>query len=658
MRTQKIILISTFGLSLNAFAAMQDTATLQTVAQNWLQDAAQKGLVDSAELNSLSPLGLNEDESLFQLGRFGNDGWMLLSSDDLLLPVVGFGNGLAGELPEALRDRLEMEAAMVAGSNATSSAAASSEWSRLVNYQAEATRSMPATNNDVEALITAEYHQGTGWNSYCPEDPAGPDGHTYVGCVAVALGQVMSYWNWPQTGIGDECYPHDVYGTICADFGSTTYDWNAMSDQGATDATAQMLFHAGVSVDMYYGVAGGSSSQTSRTVGALINHFQYEQAATMYWRMSFSDAEWHDLLNDELASGRPMIYRGQGSAGGHCFNVDGVQDSTWYHVNWGWGGSYNGYFLLDDMSPGNWTFNSYQGAVVGIEPAGEAPNVAPQIADMTIQSLEDETVTIELPAYDGDNDLLTHYVNGQQLLDNEWSWTPDSNVSGEFSFIWFAFDGQAWSQPATITLDVLAVNDAPKARNLSFQVTDSDSVIVKLLAHDIEDDRLKFYVDSTLVAGEAFWYVMDSEVNEVVLPWYAYDGEDYSNGASITITRKSLSQNTGSNAGYGEADDDTEQNGNGDGFVVDAPKSTGLSPAWPNPFNPVTNLNFTLETAGQARLVIFNLLGQEVAQLVDGNFEAGTHTARWMPEGVASGTYLAVLFTEAGMERRVLQYIR
>jgi hypothetical protein len=92
--------------------------------------------------------------------------------------------------------------------------------------------------------------------------------------------------------------------------------------------------------------------------------------------------------------------------------------------------------------------------------------------------------------------------------------------------------------------------------------------------------------------------------------------------------------------------------------VVDAPKSTGLSPAWPNPFNPVTNLNFTLETAGQARLVIFNLLGQEVAQLVNGNLEAGTHTARWMPEGVASGTYLAVLFTEAGMERRVLQYIR
>jgi len=79
------------------------------------------------------------------------------------------------------------------------------------------------------------------------------------------------------------------------------------------------------------------------------------------------------------------------------------------------------------------------------------------------------------------------------------------------------------------------------------------------------------------------------------------------------------------------------------------PSRTELAQAWPNPFNPVTNLTFTLAEAGPARLSIHNLLGQEVARLADGPLPAGSHQVRWDATRHASGLYLAVL--QAGSTR-------
>ncbi len=66
---------------------------------------------------------------------------------------------------------------------------------------------------------------------------------------------------------------------------------------------------------------------------------------------------------------------------------------------------------------------------------------------------------------------------------------------------------------------------------------------------------------------------------------------------------------------------------------------------YPNPFNPSTTITFDLPVAGTVRIVVFNLLGQEIATLYDGTATAGTHTATWNGKdggghGVASGPYL------------------
>ena len=81
------------------------------------------------------------------------------------------------------------------------------------------------------------------------------------------------------------------------------------------------------------------------------------------------------------------------------------------------------------------------------------------------------------------------------------------------------------------------------------------------------------------------------------------------------------------------------------------PAITKLNPNYPNPFNPQTNINFTLNTDSYVDLIIYNLKGQKVKYLADSNLEAGSHTYIWdgtnsQNKKVASGVYFYRLKTD------------
>jgi hypothetical protein len=62
---------------------------------------------------------------------------------------------------------------------------------------------------------------------------------------------------------------------------------------------------------------------------------------------------------------------------------------------------------------------------------------------------------------------------------------------------------------------------------------------------------------------------------------------------------------------------------------------------YPNPFNPVTQIRYELPTDGNVSLVVHDLLGRTVAEIVKGYREAGYHSATWNASGRASGVYFA-----------------
>ncbi len=73
---------------------------------------------------------------------------------------------------------------------------------------------------------------------------------------------------------------------------------------------------------------------------------------------------------------------------------------------------------------------------------------------------------------------------------------------------------------------------------------------------------------------------------------------------------------------------------------IERPVATQLYPAYPNPFNPATNIRYRLEQAGEVKLSVFDVLGREVATLVNGTMPAGEHQVLFDAMNLSSGIYL------------------
>jgi hypothetical protein len=115
---------------------------------------------------------------------------------------------------------------------------------------------------------------------------------------------------------------------------------------------------------------------------ALINHFYYDDEIDLIYRSAFSNEEWTATLKDELDQGRPVIYRGTGTNGGHGWVCDGYDPDELFHMNWGWGGSFNGYFELSDLHPGGYAFNEGQMALINMTPLVTG---VPEMAEYSLQ---------------------------------------------------------------------------------------------------------------------------------------------------------------------------------------------------------------------------------------------------------------------------------
>ena len=232
------------------------------------------------------------------------------------------------------------------------------------------------SNRDVEPLITALWDQGPPFNGMCPTGPPGTaTGPAIVGCVAVGMAQVIYYWQYPPTGIGNISYYDSNYGTIEVDFEDAFYDYSAMSDTFGNEEVQELLFHCGASVEMDYGpngsgAAGGpfTPSDYPSAFSALQEHFGYQPTMQFLEKNNYSDEVWFALIKDELDNNRPVIYDACANVGCHTWNVDGYQ-GDYIHCNWGWGGDGNGYYLLNTLNPEpGMNFNDDVWAIIGIEP--------------------------------------------------------------------------------------------------------------------------------------------------------------------------------------------------------------------------------------------------------------------------------------------------
>jgi len=313
----------------------------------------------------------HDDLVTFYTFVFHSGGFVIVAADDASIPILGYSD--KNSFPEeiscpAAREWLESYSNQI--NHIVESGMSNSE--TMKEWEAIIQGNLPALTKDVEPLLTTTWDQGCYYNELCPADPAGLCGHTLTGCVATAMAQVMKYHNFPPQGVGSYSYPHPVYGTQSVDFSSTIYDWASMSDyvNESNIPVATIMYHAGVSVDMIYGVEEGSGTSMELVPGALVEYFNYHPEIQLIYQNDFTDPDaWKDLLRDNLDEQLPILYAGYlPDYVGHAFVCDGYQISDEkFHFNWGWSGSWDAWYTIGALNPGN-SLNLGNLAILHIKP--------------------------------------------------------------------------------------------------------------------------------------------------------------------------------------------------------------------------------------------------------------------------------------------------
>ncbi len=238
----------------------------------------------------------------------------------------------------------------------------------------------------VAPLVTAKWGQKNPFNNKCNDV-----GETSVtGCVATAMAQLMYYHKWPERGTGSHSYSYNLNTstgvkviTPSADFSQHTYDWSNMQDaygsyyndngnltsmsynDDQADGISTLLHDCGVAVDMLYAV-GSSSASSANVPNALISYFGYDRGMRLERKEYYTDEEWKQLIRTELDARRPVLYSGQTTRKeGHAFICDGYDDGDYFHINWGWQGMANGYFLIVGTDPLNPPVSGTGGGTAG-----------------------------------------------------------------------------------------------------------------------------------------------------------------------------------------------------------------------------------------------------------------------------------------------------
>ncbi len=317
------------------------------------------------------------EPAVYIFDRPASSGYLIVSADDTATPLLGYadsGSFDANNMPPQLEWWL-------------------SEYASQIDYASangiKNTYAPIANKKEIAPLVKTKWNQGTPYNNLCPSvnNVKCPSG-----CVATAMAQVMKFWNYPEVGTGrvTATLPSGGTGEGFINLAQKPFDWNNMIDsysgydytneQG--NAVATLMQAAGYAAKMNY-APGGSGALSINAAISLSKNFKYNPNIQYLQRLYFNTSEWNEIVYNELAAGRPILYGGQSTSVGHEFVCDGYDGNGYFHFNWGWGGMSDGYFILDALNPNSvgtgggagGGYNSRQDIIIGIQPSSVETDV-------------------------------------------------------------------------------------------------------------------------------------------------------------------------------------------------------------------------------------------------------------------------------------------
>ncbi|MDP8221644.1 MAG: C10 family peptidase, partial [Candidatus Stygibacter frigidus] len=491
------------------------------------------------------------------------------------------------------------------------------EWQRLLTNEFTPLRDL----RDVSPLLTCNWNQDSPWSQYCPHGPGQNNPFVYSGCVAVSMAQVMYFWNHPSVGVGSHTYTHDQYGTISCDFSETEFNYNTMQNNYATAETKELQWACGVAVEMDYG-SDGSGAQVGygnyNARNAMVNYFSYHPSAIFRTKESSSASTYEAYIRTDLDAGFPLIYSGVGDGFGHAFNLDGYQGTSYFHFNFGWSGSSNGYFYLSNINPGGYNFNESQGGIFSMFPDEEI--TAPY--NLTAIVLNQNDVLISWNHSELNRSLIGFNVYNNGLLEDttdpdEASFTFNDLAQGYYIF-WvtalFVTDESAMSELVSVTIAPPTAPVADAGDDIT-AVSGEEVTLDGEGSYDINGDILTYnwtapagiVLSNNAIANPVFTAPQVTEETQFTFTLIVSDEAFSSDPDDVIVTVVMI---------------DNDENEISDANAV-------LLGNYPNPFNPETEIVFNLKTSADVELNIYNLKGQMIRSLINESMPAGEQRVIW-----------------------------
>lgn len=321
----------------------------------------QKAMTKARKQGSKGEITLSQ-QSYYVFPNANSKGFTIVSGDDRLPEIVGYssqGSYDENNLPEGFISFMKAYQNLYNKVN-LGDAEALKNLAEIKAWRNKKNASAASTSAVAPLLGNIEWDQTSPYNNMCPKYDSVHVAAT--GCVATAMAQVMAYYKYPKQLKADIPGYVNRWNGIPMEIPTITreegiYDWDNMlpkynkeanATQQQKDAVAKLMFHCGAAVQMNYGPESAAAVSATK----LAKYFGYDADLMMDLnRSSFTLDKWMQIIDTELAAGRPVLYSGQASDGGHQFICDGKDGEGLYHINWGWSGSQNGYFDLSLLNP-------------------------------------------------------------------------------------------------------------------------------------------------------------------------------------------------------------------------------------------------------------------------------------------------------------------
>ena len=353
MKRFTTLLLSLLLLVATGFANPIDPEKANEVAQGFWNKTvkkANKGKLVPISENKISKAGnrfatTKANPSFYIFTPENETGFIIISGDDELTPIVGYSTtAKAGEMPPALCELLNVYDMYV---------------DDVRNDIAQPVQPLNmASGKNIEPMLTTKWDQGTPYNLMCPQINGS---YTPTGCTATAVAQIMKFHNWPDKPSKSFTWNNNVTGkTESVNTSTHKYAWTSMLDsyrsEYTTDeanAVAMLMSDVGKAMNSSYAL-GGTGATPPGAAQALVNIFKYSPEMVVANREEYTNEEYIELIRTNLEARQPLMYAGHGQdySSGHAFVCDGINENNLLHINWGWGGSFDGYFDITNMAPG------------------------------------------------------------------------------------------------------------------------------------------------------------------------------------------------------------------------------------------------------------------------------------------------------------------